>query len=812
MARTLGQLLYSLRNGDLLLPNFQRPFVWEPEKWQSLLASILLEYPIGTALIGTEADSQLMSINKPESIPEYNLRKVFIQKIENLNEDDLQENRAIEYLKKGKAYSCEFLLDGQQRLTSLDLIFGTAYHFAIGPELIPKNRLRWFLYLNKLGLPDLSYPNLREMPHQEAGEAIVFVKYKKTDRNSPYYYEKSEFDLANFCIAPDLQEKYGLDPGIYLPLDKLYSEDQNQKILQFNPIFLNDFFDERQETIINQTREGQKLYHKKDNISQQEYDEERKRIRRKFLTWKSKLEETLNSIIKFPFPVEEVPAKEFGRLSGIFSVINIGGIKLSTFDLLVAKTTTDKSNLRQVMNECCLESLNNFVDSINMLPKAAKESARNNINNFFNIADFLAEKNEKEINQGEEFPESISRSFAQLIALQVKLSEVLGDDWATRNNPLSNYRENSATPSLIELESPQEAARSILRLDNWGFSDKIILSIPSQAVHKVQKQAAKQLLRAYFFMKARLGIRKLSELPYRQMDLVLATVLTDSVWEQLNQDPNGTLMRKIQWWYWGSIFGGAYQKFQEKRVVADIPRLLAYLSTPSIKWNDISNLWIEGEKQLTWNNIELESDRFIEVPIAGSHNKSGNRFERICDADGYSTKDALMTSTNTAIGLSIRSFIIRNGSPDFKIRNKDTKKLERGATLHKASKDLQADHLFPRNSWKMFTGEDVNRNDHAHPVNSPLNFSWASAEANRYWSDHPSFMKLEIIPALNGDKDSLDFLHHHLLSVEAVESEYGDLLRGSEEQQKSKAREILNALLAKRFEKLRHELLKENPE
>ena len=67
--------------------------------------------------------------------------------------------------------------------------------------------------------------------------------------------------------------------------------------------------------------------------------------------------------------------------------------------------------------------------------------------------------------------------------------------------------------------------------------------------------------------------------------------------------------------------------------------------------------------------------------------------------DGYSTKDALMTSTNTAIGLSIRSFIIRNGSPDFKIRNKDTKKLERGATLHTASKDLQADHLFPRNSY-----------------------------------------------------------------------------------------------------------------
>lgn len=74
MSRTIGQLLYSLRKGDLLLPNFQRPFVWNPERWQSLLTSILLEYPVGQALIGTEADSKTMSVNKPLSIPEKNLR------------------------------------------------------------------------------------------------------------------------------------------------------------------------------------------------------------------------------------------------------------------------------------------------------------------------------------------------------------------------------------------------------------------------------------------------------------------------------------------------------------------------------------------------------------------------------------------------------------------------------------------------------------------------------------------------------------------------------------------------------------------
>ena len=656
----------------------------------------------------------------------------------------------------------------------------------------------------------LEYPNLREMQHEEACEAIVFAKYKKTDKKSPYYHGKSDSDLAEFCTSKTLQEQVGLEPGIYLPLDKLYSEDENQNVIQFDPIFLNDFFEERREVILNQTHEGKVLRDCQNQLKQEEYEEKRKNLRKKLLTWKSRLEETLNNIIKFSFPVEEVPSKEFGRLAGIFSVINISGVELSTFDLLVAKTTNSTSSLRDIMNSCC-KSLENFEQSRELLPEPAK-TVEIQVRYFWSVGDFLGDKNSQQVNKGEEFPESIAKSFAQVIALQVKLSKVLGDDWATRNESLSRCRENWKNPDLVEAKSPQEAARSILRLDDWGFSDKFILSLSASEVHEVQHQAAKQLLRAYFFMKARLGIPKLSQLPYRQMDLVLATVLTDSLWTKLNEDPTGTLMKKLQWWYWGSLFGGAYQKSQDKRVLSDIPRLLAYLSKPTIKWNEVSNLWTEEEKQYTWEGIELESNRFTEIPIAGSQGKSGNRFERICDADGYSTKDALMTSANSAMGIAIRSFIIRNGAPDFKSRNNDTNQLQRGAKLHAGRNDLQADHLFPRNSWYRFTGQKVDRNDHSHPVNSPLNYSWVSAEANRYWSDNLSFMKLELSSALEGEQDSIDFLHNHLLSVEAVEHEYKSLLLGSEEKQKEKAEEVLKALLAKRFEKLRQALLNENPE
>lgn len=807
-SRTIGQLLYSLRKGDLLLPNFQRPFVWNPERWQSLMASILLKYPVGQALIGTEANSHIMSVREPLSIPEETLKEIFIRKA-NLKPGEVKGIEVTQYLQKGEPYSCEYLLDGQQRLTALDLMLGTAYHFS-GKELHRSYRLRWFLNLNKLGLKELQWINTREMPHEEACEAFVFVKYKKTDKKCPYYYKASYSDLANFCTVKQLQELAGLEEGIYLPLDQIYIENIDSKSLKFDPTFLIDFSEDKQEDILLNTTEGQNLRNNRNlnKISELTYQEEWKKLRRKFSIWRSNLEETLTEIVKFEFPVLVVPSNEFDRLAGIFSVINMGGVELSTFDLLVAKTTTVESSLRDVMKSACVQSLKDFKNSISLIP----ESAKTTLDEFWNIGNFLGEKNSKEVGQGIEFPESIARSFAQTIVLHAQLSKALDDDWSTRSNPLLRCRENKQNPDFLANPTPQEAARSILRLDDWGYSDKLVLGLSRQEVQKVQAQSAKQLLRAYFFMKARLGILKLSSLPYRQMDLVLATVLTDSVWKQLNQDPSGTLMQKIQWWYWGSIFGGAYQKAYssiDKRILADIPRLLAYISKPTLKWDDISNL-CNKEIQYSWKGYQMEDSRFTEMSITGSNGRVGNRFEMICDADGYSTKDALMTSPNKTLGLAILAFTLRNGLQDFKYRDKKDSELKCGEKLHSGRDDLQADHLFAVNAWYKFTGEKVDRNDE-HPINSPLNYSWSSAKSNRYWSDHPSFMKLELQSALEGNQDSIDFLHEHLLSIEAIERDYRQILLASEEKQKENAKAVFKALLEKRFEKLRQKILAENP-
>ena len=52
----LSEILTSIENKDLLLPEFQREYVWNGEKSKQLLISLFKEYPVG-ALLFWKTDS-----------------------------------------------------------------------------------------------------------------------------------------------------------------------------------------------------------------------------------------------------------------------------------------------------------------------------------------------------------------------------------------------------------------------------------------------------------------------------------------------------------------------------------------------------------------------------------------------------------------------------------------------------------------------------------------------------------------------------------------------------------------------------------
>lgn len=94
---TIRQLLQRITDGEIRVPAFQRDFVWEPDRVQFLMDSIFKGYPIGTVLFWRTKEK--LSYDRdlgPFTLPE-----------------------------PKKEYPIDYVLDGQQRLTSIYSTFQT---------------------------------------------------------------------------------------------------------------------------------------------------------------------------------------------------------------------------------------------------------------------------------------------------------------------------------------------------------------------------------------------------------------------------------------------------------------------------------------------------------------------------------------------------------------------------------------------------------------------------------------------------------------------------------------------------------------
>lgn len=84
------------KNGKVLIPSFQREYVWDGKQITSLLNSIVKKYPIGSLLATNSFDR-------------FNIKNAVINSIN---------------MKKTRQVESSFILDGQQRLTSILMIMG----------------------------------------------------------------------------------------------------------------------------------------------------------------------------------------------------------------------------------------------------------------------------------------------------------------------------------------------------------------------------------------------------------------------------------------------------------------------------------------------------------------------------------------------------------------------------------------------------------------------------------------------------------------------------------------------------------------
>jgi Protein of unknown function DUF262 len=110
----IEDLFREIEAGKLRIPHFQRPFVWRPENMLSLFDSIRKGYPIGSLLIWETAEHvQSLPQVGPLDVPEAGTNPV------------------------------SYILDGQQRLSTLYGVLRIAAHFPRGPK---QRDWQWWIY------------------------------------------------------------------------------------------------------------------------------------------------------------------------------------------------------------------------------------------------------------------------------------------------------------------------------------------------------------------------------------------------------------------------------------------------------------------------------------------------------------------------------------------------------------------------------------------------------------------------------------------------------------------------------------------
>ena len=188
---SIADVISRIDSNQIFLPALQRKFVWKTKQIESLFDSIMQGFPIGTFLF--------WELNNKKTINDY----VFYEFVDHYHERKSRNEQAILSGKK-KIIS---ILDGQQRLTSMNIALRGSYSYKIhrkhssNPNAYPKR----YLYLNLLPRPDedfeYEFKFLTEELAQKTDEKHVWYLVNKvlrwnssSDVNEQYSYLKKTND------------------------------------------------------------------------------------------------------------------------------------------------------------------------------------------------------------------------------------------------------------------------------------------------------------------------------------------------------------------------------------------------------------------------------------------------------------------------------------------------------------------------------------------------------------------------------------------------------------------------------------------
>lgn len=511
--KELKEIFQEEEEGKIILPNFQRDFVWDEKQQKELLATFLVELPISSIL--------LLKGNPND----FNYRKLCFK------------DEGV-----GAKEDCLYLLDGQQRMSTLKSIF---YNFFDENwennfnKLYGKLKNMWFIKVKRVGeetedifgYENLEFKdeNLRKFTPQEVIDNIEVFKVNKTKKTDWFHpiniigdghcfaYPKREFinKCTKECLVPlnglvkdkGLQEKI-LEKIAEERIDEVISEIENEKDLEkkkekISKYFVGEFKECLLENIENCGNCANKFKYKITSF------------------WQTKVITFLENLLKQEISLIEIQKNEISRGIAIFETINKGGTPLDNFDLIVAKAAKDSTKL------------------------ALAQRIRNYLQIDIDLPEFLQIGNRKKWNANKM---NLTSKNADEISKRIKNQYL---------NLLSIFYHTGENFEKLKLE--------IIKRDK-------IFEVETDGINKLTEKVIKSLLRALAFCNLRLGILELGDISFDLILLPIAYLLDkDEIW---NDEKS---LNKIEYWYWVSIFTGRYREKQNTRVVEDLKMLADWI-------------------------------------------------------------------------------------------------------------------------------------------------------------------------------------------------------------------------------------------
>ncbi|MGL4653179.1 GmrSD restriction endonuclease domain-containing protein [Cetobacterium sp.] len=456
--KRLKEIFEDEDEGRIILPNFQRDFVWDTKQQKELLATFLVELPISSILL------------LKGSCNDFNYRKLcYSNEVECAKEE------------------CMYLLDGQQRMSTLKAMFVDLFKGEWEnsySDLYGKIKNRWFLKVSTLdnetedifgyNTLDFDYGSLRKYTPSEIVDFIQEYKIHKTTNTNFWYHPKFKFEkttdlgkineFANLCCDENLIPLFGLNESNKLQ-DKVIEKIANKRA--------EEIIDEIEEHEEIKKIEKIKLYFK-DFASEleeeeiiDEFEERRNNLKSDLsMKWKTKVINFLDRLVDQEISIIEIEKNEISRGIAIFETINKGGTPLDNYDLIVAKAAKD-SKL-----ESLTQRIKRIVELGIELPQDFKERSWNGIN--FGLIEGQEELNKRFKNQ-----------YLNLLSI------------------FSHVKD----PLKLKLEHIKR--------------DKIF-EISSEDINSLTEKTVVSLLRALVFVNTRLGITKFGNFSFELMLLPMA--------------------------------------------------------------------------------------------------------------------------------------------------------------------------------------------------------------------------------------------------------------------------------------------------